>query len=524
MFLEIRISLKSKISLEGNKMNVTLLSAYYDAGKYRKGENLGIKAIETVLCAQGHNVYIYDMNFTNISVEDLISQIKNNGSNIVGFSVSFTFQIYETIKLAKGMREKLKNVHFTIGGQGVSFIIPHVLEDNKEFDSGICFEGEMTFLELIECLQEKREFTNIKGLYYRIGETIGFNGNRNPIENLDILPYMIRNRQSDNNELTHVSMITSRGCTGRCLFCSSGYFSNRYHNLKKWRFRSANNILGEIENIKSNSEKLAISFVDDNFLGGNQEGYNRARCFSEELIKRRININWSMECRVDDVNYELFNLMRKAGLKNVFLGVESGNEEDLKLFNKQITLSQIANAVKILEDLELTYDIGFIMFHPTSTIRQLIVNANFLKKYNCANSKNLSNELSLYHGSPLVKYYEARQLIKYEKYTIIQYFEDQNIKTILSYTKQLLNSLSEVEVKLDRILFDIQNGTINADASDEYKKYLTLKKELSNFEADFFIEICKEFAKADSYLILKERIENYRKNFIIKMNNIGGGL
>lgn len=469
-------------------MNVTLISANYDAGKYRKGENLGIKALEAILIAYGHKVYIYDMNFMTLSDAQLVSKIVKNESSIVGFSVSFTHQIYETIRLAKEMRKVLKNIHFTIGGQGISFIIPQILDDNKEFDSGMCFEGEMTFLELIQHIEDKKELVNVKGLYYQTRKGVVFGGNRNPIEELDQLPFMFRNLKPNSSVPTHISMITSRGCTGKCLFCSSGYFSNQYHNLKSWRFRSANNIIKEIESLRHYSEQLTISFVDDNFLGGNKEGYDRAKCFSEQIIKKKIPVNWAMECRVDDVNYELFELMCKAGLKNVFLGVESGNEDDLKLFNKRITLQQIDKAIKVLEDIQLTYNIGFIMFHPTSKMKQLILNAEFLKKYNSANTSNLLNELTLYHGSPLVKYYQKKGLLTFEKYSIVSKYEDNKVQKVLNNAKKVLEQLSYVEVYLDQILFQMQSEGVSKIKLRV--RYLELKKELSDFEADLFIELC----------------------------------
>ena len=245
-------------------MNITLVSAKYDSNRYRKGENLGIKAIEAILCSHNHKVYIYDENFVDIDDQTLISLINSNGSKIVGFSVSFTHQIYETIRLAQKMRDKLTDIHFTIGGQGVSFIIQDILKNNSIFDSGICFEGELTFLELIQYIQGDRNIDEIKGLYYRINNEVKFNGYREPIVNLDQLPFMHRDIGTNEVGVKHITMLTSRGCMGKCLFCSSGYFSNRYHNSKKWRYRSAKNIVQEIENFKEKFQDLAISFVDDN--------------------------------------------------------------------------------------------------------------------------------------------------------------------------------------------------------------------------------------------------------------------
>lgn len=500
-------------------MNVTLISADYDGRRYRKGENLGIKALETVIRSCGHRVYICDRNFLDINDEDLIKFVENNGSKIVGFSVSFTHQIYETIRLAKEIRNKLADVHFTIGGQGVSFIIQKVLEDNNFFDSGICFEGEETFLELIQCLEGIRNINDIKGLYYRIQDKIIFNGYRNPVDNLDQFPFMYRHVMQKRIESGHVSMITSRGCMGKCLFCSSGYFSNKYHASKKWRCRSAENVIQEIEKIRENYNELAISFVDDNFLGGSQEGYERARNFAQILLDKNLMIKWAIECRVDDIEYELFDLMHKAGLMNVFLGVESGNEIDLKLFNKNISLPQIDKALNVLENLELTYNIGFIMFQPLSTIDQLITNALFLKKYGQANSQNLLNELSLYHGSPLIKYYSSKNLVSYDQYSIKYKYANSSIEKIIKYANNLLSRFLSIEAQLNSVLFKMQNRYGRLKKWNNYKKYMEIKKMLSDFEADIFIELCNENLDTDlNYAMMEkesEKISNTLKNEIL---------
>lgn len=502
-------------------MNITLVSANYDAGKYRKGENLGIKALEAFLSSHGHTVYIYDRNFVNIDDKELVRLIEYNSSKIVGFSVSFTHQIYETIRLARVMRSFLPNVHFTIGGQGISFIVQNVLENNRIFDSGICFEGELTFLELVQHFEGHKEISEIKGLYYQTDIGVTFNGYRNPVDNLDQFPFLLREASPQKMGLHHISMITSRGCMGNCLFCSSGYFSNRYHDSKKWRFRTASNIVQEIVKVKGSADKLAISFIDDNFLGGTQEGYARARRFSEEILEKGLIISWAIECRIDDIDFELFKLMQTAGLTNVFLGIESGNDEDLKLFNKGITLPQIDKAINMLEELKLTYNIGFIMFHPTSTIEQLIENALFLKKYINANSMNLLNELSLYHGSPLVKYYDKRGLISRRDYSITYRYENQSVKRVLNCAKHLLTSFLKFETQLSRMLFDEQNKCADFRKWSKYKQYTAVKKELSDFESDIFAELCRHSTSLENiYPVLENRVQHFKPHLTTKISQL----
>lgn len=501
-------------------MTITLLSVNYDAGKYRKGENLGLKALEAFLTLRGHNVIIYDRNFVDIEDNELYNYIAHNHSRIVGFSVSFGHQIYETIRVAQILRNKLREVHFTIGGQGISFVVQRILEENDVFDSGICFEGEYAFLELIDYVENKNTIFDAKSIYFNTPSGVIFNGFLDPIENLDELPFMNRS-VSYKNEIAHISMITSRGCVGRCLFCSSGFFSNRYHNKKKWRFRTAENIINEIISIKANYKELAVSFVDDNFLGGTQEGYERAKEFCAIIKRNGISLRWSMECRVDDVDYDLFMQMREAGLSNVFLGIESGNEADLQLFNKGISLSEIDKAIDILNNLEITYNIGFIMFHPTSSISGLQKNANFLKKYYVADSRTLLNELTLYPGTPLIEYYKRKNLIKIDGYSINYSYDDSCVEEVLKAAKRDLEIFSAFERRINETIFKIQNNKHIDRQGSVIKDYVEIKKRLSDFEADLFIEMCTYVDRLD-YLHLRQekKIKEYLSSLNKKMKEL----
>lgn len=420
----------------------------------------------------------------------MCERIKDNGSDIVGFSVSFTHQIYETIRLANYLRDFLPDKHFTIGGQGVSFIMESVLKENKVFDSGVFGEGEVTLLQLVNCIENKVSLFDIKGAFIRKDNNVVFNGYRNPIEDLDHLPFLNKNTNLKDTKLKHLTMISSRGCIGKCTFCTSGYLQNKYHDSKKWRFRSANNIIDEIEYVNKSFDKIAVSFIDDNFLGGTSEGYLRAYDFANLIINKNINIKWSMECRAIDVKYDLFKLLKKSGLCNVFIGVESGNMQDLKLFNKQVSVDEIKNAFNILNRLNISYSIGFIMYHPTSTVSQLKENAYFLKDNKLAFSSALTNSLTLYQGLPLISYYDRKGLLFYDKYSITYKFESDSVKKIYELSKMVFSKFSNIENVINEIIFNSQNKYKDYSEWNDYNRFKNYMKLLSDFEANIFLNIC----------------------------------
>jgi len=88
---------------------------------------------------------------------------------------------------------------------------------------------------------------------------------------------------------------------------------------------------------------------------------------------------WKMNCRADAVEPEIFVAMREAGLYLVYMGLESGNEEGLKVLHKQITVAQNLRAVEILKSIGLLFEFGFMLFDPSSSLESVRTNLNFLR-------------------------------------------------------------------------------------------------------------------------------------------------
>jgi radical SAM superfamily enzyme YgiQ (UPF0313 family) len=91
-------------------------------------------------------------------------------------------------------------------------------------------------------------------------------------------------------------------------------------------------------------------------------------------------ILWKINCRPDEIEKGLFELMSNTGLFVVYLGIEAGTDDGLRLMNKRMTTEASINAVNILKKLDIKYDFGFMLFHPASTFQSIIENLDFLRK------------------------------------------------------------------------------------------------------------------------------------------------
>jgi len=185
---------------------------------------------------------------------------------------------------------------------------------------------------------------DIKGLSYKFNGSIVHNKYRPLIENLDIVPYPARHLfpfpEAYYSPMVKgkifADIFTSRGCTGKCVFCNHAVFGYTF------RPRSPENVLGEIEFLMNKYGVDEFHIADDSF----SYDIERAIRICDMIIDRKLNINISCSggMRVDCVSSELLEKFKRAGGYRIHFGVESGSERILKKIGKQITLQQVRNA------------------------------------------------------------------------------------------------------------------------------------------------------------------------------------
>lgn len=132
------------------------------------------------------------------------------------------------------------------------------------------------------------------------------------------------------------SIMMTYGCPFSCDFCSKPIFG------KEVRFRSLDRIFDEIRDILSYGYD-SLWIADDLFTFDTEFLKN----FCERLVDEKLGISWSCLSRVDTINDEIACEMKKAGCSKVYLGIESGDDEVLKLMNKRIDTASVRNGVEV---------------------------------------------------------------------------------------------------------------------------------------------------------------------------------
>lgn len=301
---------------------------------------LGLGYVAAVLNQAGYEVKIIDLNVEKINYRTYAYQ----RYDLVGISVDTT-RYPVSLNIAQAAQEK--GVKVVMGGPHVTFFDEETLASGL-VDYVVRGEGEYIMLELVRHLNNGKSPEEIKGITYRAGnQTI-----RNPaaplVQDLDGIPFPARELLPLDRYTNTLygryssSMITSRGCPFNCDFCSCSAFSGT-----KWRTRSLQNILKEIDLLYSKYGYRAISFLDDNFT----LSPGRVMELCETMIKKSWDIFWYAFSRVDTIvkNENMIQLMKKAGLSQVFVGFESGSQEVLDKIGKKVTVEKAYKAMEILK-------------------------------------------------------------------------------------------------------------------------------------------------------------------------------
>lgn len=360
-----------------------------------RGHNppLGILYIGTYLKKNSnHQITALDAQVENLNYDNSFKKrIKEANPDIVGITtMTFTLiDVIKTINLIKEAEKDLsKKITIVVGGPHPT-IFPEETANLSHVDYVIVGEGEIPFLKLANALNKKKPdfnkdfdkdvevgFQKIEGLVYRKNGKILNNGMGEFIENLDELPFPDRTllpikkyNSILGGERIVTTMFTSRGCPFQCAFC------DRPHLGKKFRARSAQNVVNEMEEcLQLGIEEVLV--YDDTFTVSKE----RVLDICKEIIKRRLKFIWDIRARVDTINEEVLKSLKRAGCQRIHFGVEAGTEKILKVLNKGITLPQVETAFALCKKIGIETLGYFMIGSPTETKEDIYKTIKFAKK------------------------------------------------------------------------------------------------------------------------------------------------
>ncbi len=451
-------------------------------------QNPGIASISAYLTKFGIENKVIEAPINLLSVNEVIKIVMREKFDIIGISTYF-FNFINVARLCQKIKKIMPDSIIFLGGYFPTLRTKEVFSTIQSVDICVIGEGEETVLELIQNITESNNIKNVKGIAFRHNNEILYTESRPIIDNLDLLPQ--NEVSSIRNHLFGVT--TKRGCYGNCSFCSVRYYSNVIKS-KRIRRRSIINIVNEIDDLVNNYGVKFINFNDDNFLIGSKVDKERIRLFCELIKKRDIKFKFRIFARSNDliVYKEQLKDLIAIGLDVVFIGVESFVQRQLDMYNKLCTIEQNISAIKILNENNVKYSIGLIIFEPFTNLDEININIKSLIElqyykyaHTLCNLVSMSYNLLPIMDSPIYYTLVGNDLLKDNGLGFK--FIDSKVENFYNAKTIWTNSLKPIT----ELFFVIEKANyFNEDRL--YRELVKLKENLMLLDLQFMLDLCKE--------------------------------
>jgi radical SAM superfamily enzyme YgiQ (UPF0313 family) len=329
------------------------------------------------LASQGFDNYLENIKCLSGPVwNEIRKTILEYKPSIIGItSVSPNFQSACMVaKLAKAINNEIIVI---IGGPHPTIAGSDVL-NCPDIDLAVKGEGEITIVELLKTIKAQGNLNGIKGIVYRIDAKVVENPAREFIKNLDSLSFPHENAREQLKDYDKYPLSTFghifaiRGCPYNCFFCGSRALWSRNP-----RFRSPQNVVREIKSLQEKG--LRRIYFDDDTFATNKE-YLIDLC--KALIKDCPGLKWACEIHVKLVDKKTISLMKAAGCYLIQIGIESGNNEILKIMRKEITIQEALLACEIINKEGISLEAFFMIGFPQETEDTLKESIAAMKRIN----------------------------------------------------------------------------------------------------------------------------------------------
>ncbi|HEY93786.1 MAG TPA: radical SAM protein [Dehalococcoidia bacterium] len=337
---------------------------------------MGLILLAAVLESKGYPVNLVDANLLGMKPVDIIPLLDD--TDILGLT-AMTPTVIRAIDIAREVKSAKPDLPIIMGGPHATLLPVETMAAASEVDIIVRGEGEEAFINLLSALEDKKPLENIRGITYRKDAIVVNNPPSPEISDLDSLPFLAYHLLSLKSYKPHpphgrtlpfAVLITSRGCPYNCGYCSKPVFGKRF------RGQSPARIADEIACLQEKYGVREIAFYDDSFTLDMDRAYE----ICDEIIRRKLNIIWSCETRVNLVEEKLLKKMKQSGCYSISYGLESGSQEILDVIDKGTTLEQAEEAVRYTHEAGI-HAIGYFMIgSPGETPDTIHETIRFAKK------------------------------------------------------------------------------------------------------------------------------------------------
>lgn len=318
-------------------------------------EPIDVLQVATIIRNEFNNVKVIDMDVDRMD-NNINKYLMDN--NIVVFVYDYQLPLH-TSDTVNNMFEIIKNSNkrtkFIIIGKTSSYYYEKFL--NNGFDVVINGIADDTIINVIECIINKKDLSLIPNIIIKKNNEILITEKAKINNKFELLEYPDRSLLNLDKYMDTRTMITSRGCIGKCSFCTTPTF------FGNWSSKSSRQVVDEIEYLVNNFNTNKIIFLDDNMTVSKK----RMIEICNEIEKRQVKCLFGCLSSIICYDKEMFEKMYSVGFRWVHFGIESGSTKILKLMNKQMDIEYIKQVIREVKEIGYRVRNSIILDYPSST-------------------------------------------------------------------------------------------------------------------------------------------------------------
>ena len=303
-------------------------------------EPLGIMYLSSLLKAEEHEVKLFFATEKN-----WINQLKDYHPGIVAYSI-ISGSHNDYLRINNVVKNAMKT--FSIFGGPHTTFFPETI--NQENIDAVCIgEGEQAMVELASNLERGSDISNIRNLWVKGNGFVNKNPVRPLLQNLDYPPFpdreLIYGKDKYLRESKIKRFISNRGCPFNCTYCFNRAYKEIYKGDKIIRWRSVENLVTEIKEVKNNYPLELVRFIDDIFILPPVSWLEKfARSY-----RQQIGLPFVCNLQVNIVTEDKIRLLKEAGCKAVYMAIEAGNDwMRNKLLERKMTKEKIIDSFDLV--------------------------------------------------------------------------------------------------------------------------------------------------------------------------------
>ena len=410
-------------------------------------EPIDVLQIATIIKEKNKNVKVLDMDVNSMD-NNINNYLKEK--NIVVFVYDYQLPLH-TSEAAGNIFEIIKNANkdtkFIMIGKTSSYYYEKFL--NNGIDVIIKGIAEEIINNVIENIYNEEKLLKIPNLFIKNNNNIICTENKKIVNKFKFFPYPDRELLDIIKYMDTRTIVTSRGCIGKCSFCATPTF------FGNWSAKTSIQVIEEIEYLIQKYNTSKIIFLDDNMT------VNKERIIEICNYIKEKNIKCIFGC-LSSINYydkEMFELMYDVGFRWIHFGIESGSDKVLRLMNKSMDINYIKKVINDTKEIGFRVRTSIILDYPGTTKEDIIKTKNLILEL-------MPHEIRLHY----LAYRVGTKVLEENK--------DINNKTQYIHSNQPNIENSELTDEINNLVEGLKNNGYYLIFNDtDWNKYNKLSKE-----------------------------------------------